>query len=256
LRSEIKDSKKKSEKNSYHQTFLNFLENNHPNAITNSHLNSVSFTTSIISSFKKLRLKKVYFDFETINLATRIVDNTLPFEQIVNQVSIIIDDGDGVTAKTKCENILFDPQAINEKSFKQIVDKILPSKNLNECGQYHYIVYNKSFEKSRLKAIDEYLSQNSIDRSYHNKINIICDNLFDLADFFNIYNVKDGYLYVKQLHGYYSIKRILPIVEKFAPKIFSLTGCKNYKKDLKINNGSDASETASLRFLNRISNAE
>jgi hypothetical protein len=105
------------------------------------------------SKFGFLRNKKVYFDFESLNLATRVVDNTLPFMQAVNQVSIIFDHGDGVTRETPCNNILFDPIEMDKNKYKQIVDAILPDKDLSVCGQYSYVVYNKSFEKSRLEEM-------------------------------------------------------------------------------------------------------
>jgi hypothetical protein len=107
------------------------------------------------TSFNKLKHKKVYFDFESINLATRVVDNTLPFMQCVNQVSIIIDNGSGVTKHTPCNNLLFDPLEMDTEKYKQIVDAILPNKdNLEICTKYSYVVFNKSFEKTRLEEMN------------------------------------------------------------------------------------------------------
>jgi hypothetical protein len=104
--------------------------------------------------FSCLSNKKVYFDFESLNLATRVVDDTLPFMQTVNQISIIIDNGDGVNKDTLCKNILFDPLEMDKSKYKQIVDAILPNnRDLSTCEQYSYVVYNKSFEKARLEEM-------------------------------------------------------------------------------------------------------
>jgi hypothetical protein len=103
----------------------------------------------------ELKSKKVYFDFESLNTSIRVVDNTLPFMQTVNQVSIIIDNGSGVDQKTHCNNILFDPQQMNIENYKKIVDSILPNHlNIEQCGQYSYIVFNKNFEVTRLKEME------------------------------------------------------------------------------------------------------
>ncbi|MBP5783138.1 DUF2779 domain-containing protein [bacterium] len=42
------------------------------------------------------------------------------------------------------------------------------------------MVYNKTFEANRLHEIDMLIA----DPQYHKKIKCICDNIFDLVDFF------------------------------------------------------------------------
>lgn len=199
--------------------------------------------------FKQLKDKKVYFDFESLNLATRVIDDTLPFMQTVNQVSIIIDNGNGVNSQTPCNNILFDPLLMDKSKYKQIVDAILPDKNnLAICENYSYIVYNKSFEKSRLEEMKWLINEND----YSKKIDIIINNLnmFDLADFFD--PRREEYICLSELKGFYSIKRVLPLVEKYAKDIYQNVGCKDYKNELIIHNGSEAQTLATQRFFKLI----
>jgi hypothetical protein len=105
------------------------------------------------NKFNELKSKKVYFDFESINTATRIIDDTLPFMQCVNQVSVIFDHGCGINAHTLCNNLLIDPLKMDKEKYKLIVDAIMPDSDLKKCSSYSYIVYSKIFEESRLKEM-------------------------------------------------------------------------------------------------------
>jgi hypothetical protein len=201
--------------------------------------------------FNKLKSKKVYFDFESINLATRVIDDTLPFMQCVNQVSIIIDNGEGVNKQTKCNNLLFDPLHMDKEKYKQIIDALLPDKNnLQLCEKYSYVVFSKLFEQARLKEMEWIIN----DEKYSKKIEVIINNLYDLADLFNIDKV--GCVCLAELKGFYSIKKILPIIKSKQLSIYQDVGCVDYKKELEIHNGSEAQMYATKRFFNLISNEE
>jgi hypothetical protein len=76
------------------------------------------------------RKKKVYFDFESLNLATRVIDNTVPFMQTVNQVSVIFDHGDRKLSESN--NIVIDPLNMTLDSYKEIIDAILPPSDQEE----------------------------------------------------------------------------------------------------------------------------
>lgn len=210
-----------------------FFSNNKPIDIDRNKYNDLIYN---------LKNKKVYFDFETINIATRVLDNTLPFMQIITQCSIIKDHCDGVKISDfKCNNIVIDPLNITVDSFKKIVDELY-------CGEdYSYIVYNKSFESTRLKEMINYIN----DPNYTSKINIIRNNLYDLADFFTV--KKDGTpILIKEFGGFYSIKKVLPFIEKNFPELFEITGCKDYKK-LNVSNGLDCQNKTTIRFFNKMS---
>lgn len=183
---------------------------------------------------KKLKPKRVYFDFESINPAIRVVDKSLPFMQIVTQCSILVDHGSGI--EPNCNNLMADPSNLSTDFFKQVVD------SLYHGGQYCYIVYNKSFERLCLRQMIDFINE----PSYTDKINIIIDNLFDLADFFRV-NKDEQTLFIRELKGFYSIKKVLPLVEKYAPELFIQTNCQSYY-DLEIGNGVECQSKSLQRF--------
>ncbi len=181
--------------------------------------------------------KSVYFDFETINTSIRSFDNTLPFSQIITQCSIIKSSNDDIK-NWHCDNLVIDPRKISLEWFKLIVDSIYNGSN---CS---YIVYNKNFERSRLEEMKLYI--NEID--YIKKINIINNNLYDLADFFT---PSKNNIILEELHGFYSIKKVLALIEKENPDIFNLCKCKDYKK-LEIKNGGICQQETTKRFFNML----
>jgi hypothetical protein len=214
------------------------------------------FDQSAISTFNMIKLhdKKVYFDFESINLATRVIDNTLPFMQTVNQVSVIFDHGDKRISESN--NLVIDPLKMTLDSYKQIIDAIMPSTNLKLCDKYLYIVYNKGFEKSRLEEMKMLFNINhkTYATEYGLKIDIIINNIFDLADLFNLQ--KESAIAIEKNHGFYSIKKVLPIVEKYYPDIFKATKCLDYKTLEMIHNGTEAQKESTKRFFNIIDDNE
>ena len=200
-------------------------------------INDVSWVKQILSNLKQ---KKVYFDFETINSSIRAIDNTLPFMQIVTQCSIIIHDNCKIPVnELNCNNILIDPKNIKIDDYKNIVDSLYKGKD------YSYVVYNKNFEKSRLEEFKSIIN----DDEYNKKIDIIINNLFDIADFFRYFKEKQSIpIIIKELYGYYSIKKVLPYVEQNYPDIYYKSGCKNYY-DLEISNGLVCQNATTFHFL-------
>ncbi|MGL5630375.1 MAG: DUF2779 domain-containing protein [Mycoplasmoidaceae bacterium] len=192
--------------------------------------------------FNALKEKKVYFDFETINTAVRSYNDTFPFQQIVTQSSCIIDNG--INKDFQCVNLLVDPIDINEKWFRDIIDSLYQGKN------YSYVVYNQSFEKNRLEEMKTFIS----DLNYHEKINCIQQNMIDLADLFK-FSKKNKNIFLKELKGFYSIKKVLPLIEKYLPDVFNLTKCFDYKK-LKISNGKECQSATIKRFFKIIEDQE
>lgn len=199
--------------------------------------------------WSKLKNKKVYFDFESLNLAVRVIDDYPPYMQVVNQVSIIFDHGDKKLIDKP--SLIIDPKyPFGKNEFKKIIDSILPSKDLDECKKYSYVVYNKTFEKTRLKEMAEYIGEDE----YKEKVSLIVNNIFDLADLFIISPDKPSIIF-KKLYGYYSIKKILPLIQKYDISIFNQVGCKDYTT-LDIHNGSDAQLWATKRFFGKVSDNE
>lgn len=188
-----------------------------------------------------LKTKKVYFDFESINSAIRVIEKSYPFMQAVTQCSIIKDHGNGVKTE-KCTNLVKDPNLIDNQWFKEIIDSLYAG------PEYSYVVYNKAFEKSRLKEMAEFINE----EEYAHKVKIINDNVFDLADLFTV--TKQAII-IKELGGFHSIKKVLPIVQKYAPDFFEQTGCKDYKK-LSINNGLMCQQKTAARFFGLLADEE
>lgn len=200
-----------------------------------------------LSLIEMISSKKVYFDFETINTPIRVIDNSLPFMQVVTQCSIIkYDDNKDELENLKCDNLIIDPQKINIEWFKKVVDGIFWETNNNESVSY--IVYNKSFEKTRLLEIDKIINQ----KEYTIKINSIVNGLFDLADFFKIRSEDPTYcVFFKELGGFYSIKKVLPLIDKYNKEIYQKTKCLNYET-LEIKNGQICQTETVKRFFNLI----
>lgn len=220
----------------------------------NNQLLTYNVCPDILKHFNLLKFKKVYFDFESLNIATRVVDNYPPFMQVVNQVSIIFDHGD--KNLKVIPYIVIDPiNGITKNDFKKIIDAILPNnKDLDICNEYSYVVYNKSFECTRLKEMAKYINEDE----YYQKVNVISNNIYDLADFFNLDSKNNNFQVIfKELKGFYSIKKVLPLVEKYDNNSFKIARCKNYKTELtQITNGTEAQSASVKRFFGLLNDQE
>lgn len=200
-----------------------------------------------IESLKNLKSKKVYFDFETINLCLAPFDQCQAYRQIVTQVSIITVNNQQEISNCLCRNYINDPKKINQKWFKEIVDALLLG--IDNPNEYSFIVYNKSFEESRLKEMIGYIN----DPIYTKKINSIIANIFDLADYFNLREKTACAIWENK--GFYSIKYVLNFILKNWPKYYQTLKIKNYKT-LDIQNGKQAQDKTILRFFGLIDDQE
>ena len=212
---------------------------------------------------QKLKSTKVYFDFETINSPIRVIDNSLPFMQIVTQCSIITWNQKQKVEDLKCNNLIRDPKKIDIQWFKKVIDSLYagntPVKQnevytLDKENEVSYIVYNKSFECTRLKEMADFINEDL----YWFKINQINNNIFDLADFFkiNANPKRNPYLiFFKELFGFYSIKKVLPLINKYDSQIYALTKCLDYN-GLEIGNGLVCQNKTTERFLNLVNDSE
>lgn len=200
----------------------------------------------------QLKDKKVYFDFESINTAIRAVDNSTPFLQAITQCSIIKDHNDGTPiSEVQCLNMCRHPRKIDIPWMKEVID------NLYEGPNYSYVVFNKSFEKTRLKEMAEFIGETE----YYNKVQCINDNIVDLAEWYNYKGKKlDSNnpkspkikcpIIVKQLHGFYSIKKVLPLVNMYNPNIYKETKCVSYIDGLlTVHNGSECQTETTKYFF-------
>jgi hypothetical protein len=190
-----------------------------------------------IKIFKDLKPKRVFYDFESVMLASRIFDHTPPFLQTVVQVSIIVEEF-GEIKRTR--DIVIDPKNFTINDFKTIIDAV-------DCGDdYSYVVYNKAFENTQLKNMNIFID----DPIYTKKINTITAdaNCFDLMDFFN---VDKQLIIIEKLKGHYSIKDVLRFINEYYPEFLAQSNSVSYT-NLNIHNGVEATNTFALRFLGYI----
>jgi hypothetical protein len=131
---------------------------------------------------------------------------------------------------------------ITVEDFKDIID------NIFNDSDNSYVVYNKSFECSRLNEMAVLIN----DPEYTKKIEIIINNIFDLCDFFNPYN---DLITIQELKGYYSIKNILSVIQENANHIFGMVQALDYHT-LDIQNGSEAMNKTIRRFFGLINDDE
>ena len=139
-----------------------------------------------------------------------------------------------------------DTTKLNVGWLKSIVDKLIDTKHKvdakHPCTTW-YIVYNQTFESNRLHEMDLVIKE----KEYHDKIELIRNNIFDLADFFNT-KQNEKKLLISKLHGFYSIKDVLPLIPQ---SIRDETKTVDYHKDLvDIHNGQQAQQITTKRFLN------
>ena len=192
------------------------------------------------------RPKRVYFDFESIDPAIVPLTGFIPLNHVVTQCSIIKTDNYYVMENP--DNMLRDPKDITIDWFKCII------KHLYEGDNAWYIVYNKAFEANRLHEIDMLIAE----PEYHEKIKNICDNIFDLVDFFNTTHFEKILdkiaILPEKLHGYYTIKKV--INDLIPLNILKSVGCKHYNDPelSKVHKGDAAKDATMLRYLSLFSN--
>jgi hypothetical protein len=170
------------------------------------HINKVEIKKFVNS----LHYPLYFLDFESFQSAIPLFDNSKPYQQTVFQYSLHILGKLGGNLQHK--EFLAEPKGDPRIPFiQQLV------KDLGTTGDI--IVYNKTFETTRLKEIAEVFPQ------YETKVQAINDRVVDLMLPFS----KKHY-HTPEMNGSYSIKKVLPaLVPQFS-----------YNK-LDINNGMAAS---------------
>jgi hypothetical protein len=153
-----------------------------------------------------------FLDFETINPAVPIYDESSPYQQVVFQYSLHILQEDGALDHSE---YLAESDAELDPRIK-FVDQLI-----TECGSFGtIIVYNIGFERGQLQKLMTFMP----DRKQ--ELQDIIDRLVDLMIPF-----QKKWYYSPEMQGSYSIKKVLPAL------IPELT-----YDDLDINNGDQASQ--------------
>ncbi|QJB71340.1 DUF2779 domain-containing protein [Mycoplasma sp. 1654_15] len=200
---------------------------------------------NFITNFLIKDARIIWFDFESISLPYPSIDYTLPYQQIVFQVSIIESVNDQIIEKDFDQtNLVFDPINYTWRNFLEIIESIYANK------ADFYIVFNQGYEKTRLnemlKIIKIYYDQDNSCVDYYKYeayVKHIIENIIDLQIPF-----QQNWIKLSDLKGFYSIKKI----EKFITEHKYDTRVKiTPYKLLEVKNGMEAMNQGTLRYLNK-----
>ena len=238
-------------------TFLeDFYKSNKTTNYMKNHQNQIDyeFLEKIINSLDGKNV--VWYDFEGFSLPYPLMAFTLPYQQLIFQVSVIKTIEDKIS---DINNVVIDPKEISYTDFFKIIDSIY----VEEADAY--VVYNKSYENSKLQSMADIfykhqLMQNSIDASvnwdsYYQKIQSIIAKTIDLLDLFKLSSLKGALppIFLWELYGFSSIKKI----EKYITKSgLDLEVMIEPYSDLAVQNGLMAMSKAIDRRLNGIGDTE
>lgn len=196
--------------------------------------------------------KVIWYDFEGFSMPIAAYDYIEPYQQIVFQVSIIETNQGDIVYKN---NYVYDPQELNYKNFIEIINNIYANK-VNK-----YVVFNKTYENSRLKEMIEIIKIYDFNLAIemNKKVQYIIDHTIDLAVYFtanSINKLEDIKIFISNLYGKYSIK----IIENYITSNPEIQKNLKYKitpyKELVIKNGIYAMEEGMKRYFNEIGDNE
>lgn len=132
-----------------------------------------------------------FLDFETFQVPVPLFDNSRPYQQLVFQYSLHIQD----KKDAKLTHYEFLAEGNGEDPREQLIDQLI----IDAKGSGHILVYNLGFERGRLNELIEIYPSKSDD------IQDIIDRLVDLMIPF-----QKKHYYAPDLKGSYSIKKVLP----------------------------------------------
>lgn len=174
-----------------------------------------------------LRYPLYHLDFETFPCPLPRYKGERPYDQSVFQFSIHIERKSGICDKDKDHYEFLAP---DHADYREEIARLLTTIIKDDDG--HIIAYNYTFEKSRMKELAK------IFPAYSRKLLNLVDRTFDLRDILKGNSKLFGALgfeeelifnfYHKDLHGSYSIKKVLPVLSDLT------------YKGLPIGNGTDA----------------
>ncbi|PZW01439.1 UU173 family protein [Metamycoplasma auris] len=199
-----------------------------------------------------------WFDFEGVTLPYPIIDGVGNWSQIISQTSIIKTKGNKIY---ESNDYVYDPLSFDLNTYKKIIDDLY-DENIS-----YYIIYNISYERSRLNEIKDslfnYFQNNDLSYeeycSYVSKIDFIVEKLVDLCNLFKGYGTKlfihDRFINLGQLNGASSIKKIELFVTNNELGKYLEHNIISYSK-LDVKNGATALLIATTRALNVIRDNE
>ncbi|MGL5205391.1 MAG: DUF2779 domain-containing protein, partial [Metamycoplasmataceae bacterium] len=200
--------------------------------------------------------KVVWYDFEGFSLPFPIMEYTLPYQQLIFQVSVIKTEMDEIK---NINNIVIDPKVINYIHFFEIIDAIF-DENVDV-----YVVYNETYENSKLKDMGKILDEQAeiqkdfnfslLVKKYNWKISKIIERTKDLLDLFKINSINKNLppIFLWELYGFSSIKAIEKYITK---KGYELEVMIKPYANLEVKNGLMAMSKAIDRRLGGIGDNE
>lgn len=145
---------------------------------------------AIRSFLDELCYPRYYLDFETFMPAVPVFDGTMPYQQNVSQFSLHVQRTKG--SDLEHHEYLMEAGSDDREELVEKLTGLIPE---DAC----VIVYNKTFERSRIKEMAELFP------GYKTKLLNINENMIDLMVPF-----QKKFYYTKELNGSYSIKYVLP----------------------------------------------
>lgn len=181
--------------------------------------NETLIDKGLIQKFvQKLNYPLYFLDFETFASAIPILDNSRPYQQLVFQHSLHIEQENG-SLEHKEYLAQLDGSDPREKFVRQLIA---------DCGtQGDIIVYNVGFEKGKINDLAKVYPQ------YQSELFALMNRLVDLMIPF-----QNKWYYTSSMRGSYSIKKVLPAL---VPQL-------SYN-DLEIKEGGTASNIFTTMFL-------
>lgn len=166
-----------------------------------THINKKEITVFL----NNLNYPLYYLDFESFNAAIPGYDHCKPYQQVVFQYSLHIQNAKGETLSHK--DFLANPKSTIDNAESTIDNFPLPNPRIqfidhliNDLDNHgNIIVFNKAFEETRLNEIARDFPQYAAD------IDKITPRMVDLMKPF-----RSRHYYTPGMHGSYSIKKILP----------------------------------------------
>lgn len=171
----------------------------------------------IIDGLKQIKYPIYHLDFETFNCPLPRFKGEVPYSQSVFQFSLHIEKEEG-----KCDNEKdhYGYLAIDHKDHREELIKMM----CDLIKEGTVLVYNDSFEKTRIKELSEMFPE------YKERLLKINDQIFDLMNIVKTrskmykelgYNDEEAKMfnyYHPDMDGSYSIKKVLPIFSNLTYK--------------------------------------
>ncbi|MGL5590985.1 MAG: DUF2779 domain-containing protein [Metamycoplasmataceae bacterium] len=238
------------------ETLNEYYDKHEATNMIKNHVNSIDYE-AIEKFIKPLERKRVvWYDFEGFSLPFPIMEYTLPYQQLVFQVSVIKTKYDEIM---NIKNLIIDPKEINYAHIFEIIDSIF-DENADA-----FVVYNKSYENSKLNDMikilkeHEFIKQDDnfslLVKKYILKIQIIIGSTVDLWELFKTTSINKNLppIFLWELYGFSSIKTI----EKFITKMgYDLNIMIEPYANLEVKNGLMAMSKAINRRLGAIGDNE